>query len=60
MVPQEKTVKAVKESNPSGKARSMVGGALVTRAFPDTIGSDNGGPDARAAVPFVRYLLGHA
>lgn len=38
----------------------MVGGALVTQAFPDTIGSDNGGPDARAAVPFVRHLLGHA
>ncbi len=38
----------------------MVGGALVTQAFLDTIGTDNCGRDARAAVPFVRYLLGHA
>ena len=60
MVPQEKTVKAVQESNPSGKARTMVGGALVTRAFPDPIGTDNRGRDATAAVPLARQLLGHA
>ena len=60
MVAQEKTVKAVQESNPSGKARAMVGSALVTQAFPNTIGTDNGGRDATAAVPLARQLLGHA
>lgn len=38
----------------------MVGGALVTQAFPNTIGTDNGGRDATAAVPLARQLLGHA
>jgi methanogenic corrinoid protein MtbC1 len=60
LVAQEKTVKAVKESHPSGKVRTMVGGALVTQALPDTIGTDNGGRDATAAVPLARQLLGHA
>jgi methanogenic corrinoid protein MtbC1 len=38
----------------------MVGGALVTQAFPNTIGTDNGGRDATADVPLARQLLGHA
>jgi methanogenic corrinoid protein MtbC1 len=38
----------------------MVGGAVVTHAFPDSVGADNCGRDATAAAPLARQLLGHA
>ena len=57
---QEKTATVVKESQPSGKVRAMVGGAVVTQAFPDSVGADNCGRDATAAAPLARQLLGHA
>jgi methanogenic corrinoid protein MtbC1 len=60
LVAQEKMVRVVKESHPSGKVRAMVGGARVNHAFLTSIGADNCGRDARAAVPLARQLLRHA
>jgi len=56
----EKTVRAIREYDPSGKVKVIVGGAPVTQAFADTIGADGFGRDATAAVTLARRLLGDA
>ena len=56
----EKTVRAIREYDPSGKVKVIVGGAPVTQAFADTIGADGFGRDASAAVTLARRLLGDA
>jgi len=54
----EKTVRALKEANPSVKV--MIGGAPVTQSFADSIGADGYGRDASTAVSLARQLLGNA
>lgn len=54
----EKTVRALKEANPSVKI--MIGGAPVTQSFADSIGADGYGRDASTAVSLARQLLGNA
>ena len=56
----EKTVRAIREYDPSGKVKVIVGGAPVTQAFADSIGADGFGRDASAAVTLARRLLGDA
>jgi 5-methyltetrahydrofolate--homocysteine methyltransferase len=56
----EKTVHAIKEYDPSGKVKVIVGGAPVTQAFADSIGADGFGRDATAAVTLARKLIGDA
>lgn len=56
----EKTVRAIREYDPSGKVKVIVGGAPVTQAFADSIGADGFGRDATAAVTLARRLLGDA
>ena len=56
----EKTVCAIREYDPSGKVKVIVGGAPVTQAFADSIGADGFGRDATAAVTLARRLLGDA
>ena len=56
----EKTVRAMKEVDPSGKVKVIIGGAPVTQAFADSIGADGYGRDATAAVALARQLLGNA
>jgi len=56
----EETVRAIREYDPSGKVKVIVGGAPVTQAFADSIGADGFGRDATAAVTLARRLLGDA
>jgi 5-methyltetrahydrofolate--homocysteine methyltransferase len=56
----ESTVRAVKEADPSGKVKVMIGGAPVTQAYADSIGADGFGRDANAAVSLARQLVGDA
>ena len=56
----EKTVRAIKEYDPSGKVKVIVGGAPVTQAFADSIGADGYGRDATAAVTLAQKLIGDA
>jgi 5-methyltetrahydrofolate--homocysteine methyltransferase len=52
-----KTVRAIKEYDPSGTLKVMIGGAPVTQTFADSIGADGFGRDATAAVSLARRLL---
>ena len=52
-----KTVRAIRECDPSGTVKVMIGGAPVTQAFADSIGADGFGRDAAAAVSLARRLL---
>jgi 5-methyltetrahydrofolate--homocysteine methyltransferase len=56
----ERTVRAIREHDPSGTVKVIVGGAPVTQAFADSIGADGFGRDATAAVTLARRLLGDA
>ncbi len=56
----ERTVKAIREVDPSGKVKVMIGGAPVTQAFADKIGADGFGRDANAAVSLAKQLVGNA
>ena len=56
----ENTVRAIKEADPDGKVKIMIGGAPVTQAFADSIGADGFGRDANAAVSLARQLVGDA
>jgi 5-methyltetrahydrofolate--homocysteine methyltransferase len=58
MPAMEKTVKALREYDPSGGIKIIVGGAPITQAFADSIGADGYGRDASAAVSLARRLLG--
>jgi 5-methyltetrahydrofolate--homocysteine methyltransferase len=56
----DKTVRAIRELDPSGKVKVIIGGAPVTQAFADSIGADGFGRDATAAVTLARQLLAAA
>jgi 5-methyltetrahydrofolate--homocysteine methyltransferase len=53
----DKTVRAIREFDPLGKVKVIIGGAPVTQAFADSIGADGFGRDATAAVTLARQLL---
>ena len=52
-----KTVRAIRDFDPSGNVKVIIGGAPVTQAFADSIGADGFGRDATAAVTLARQLL---
>jgi 5-methyltetrahydrofolate--homocysteine methyltransferase len=52
-----KIVRAIREFDPSGNVKVIIGGAPVTQAFADDIGADGFGRDATAAVTLARRLL---
>ena len=56
----EKAVHAIREADPTGKVKVIIGGAPVTQAFADSIGADGYGRDATAAVTLARKLIGDA
>jgi 5-methyltetrahydrofolate--homocysteine methyltransferase len=56
----EKAVQAIREADPAGKVKVIIGGAPVTQAFADSIGADGYGRDATAAVTLARKLIGDA
>ncbi len=51
------TVRAIREFDPSGSVKVIIGGAPVTQAFAHSIGADGFGRDATAAVTLARQLL---
>jgi 5-methyltetrahydrofolate--homocysteine methyltransferase len=51
------TVRAIRQLDPSGSVKVIIGGAPVTQAFADSIGADGFGRDAMAAVTLARELL---
>jgi 5-methyltetrahydrofolate--homocysteine methyltransferase len=52
------TVTLLKEKDPDGKVRTMVGGAPVTKNFADQIGADGYGDDAATAVDIAKSFIG--
>lgn len=52
-----KTVRAIRDFDPSGNVKVIIGGAPVTQAFAESIGADGFGRDATAAVTLARQLL---
>jgi 5-methyltetrahydrofolate--homocysteine methyltransferase len=54
----ESTVRSLREYDPSGRVKVMVGGAPVTSAFADSIGADGYAEDAPAAAALARRLIG--
>jgi 5-methyltetrahydrofolate--homocysteine methyltransferase len=60
MPAMETTVRAIREFDPSGKVKVIIGGAPVTQAFAESIGADGYGRDATAAVSLARQLVGAA
>jgi len=52
------TVELLKEKDPGGKVRTMIGGAPVTRNFADQIGADGYGDDAATAVDIAKGFVG--
>lgn len=55
MTVMKTTVQAIKDAGLS--ARTMIGGAPVTRAFADQIGADGFGDDAHSAVKMAQELV---
>jgi 5-methyltetrahydrofolate--homocysteine methyltransferase len=54
----KETVDLVKERGLSGKVKTMVGGAPVTRSFAEEIGADGYGDDAATAVDLAKQFVG--
>lgn len=52
------TVEALASAGLKGQIRAMVGGALVTQSYADSIGADGYAPDAASAVDKAKELLG--
>ncbi len=52
-----RTVRAIRDFDPSGNVKVIIGGAPVTQAFAESIGADGFGRDATAAVTLARQLL---
>ena len=52
------TVDAVKQSEVSGKVKTIIGGAPVTQKYADEISADGFAPDAASAVDKIKELLG--
>ncbi len=57
MTNMSKTIGLVKEKGLSGKIRTIIGGAPVTKNFADKIEADDYGFDAASAVERVRKLI---
>jgi len=57
MPAMKKTIEALKASGLSGKVRTVVGGAPVTRKFAVDIGADGYSPDASGAVALAKSLI---
>jgi 5-methyltetrahydrofolate--homocysteine methyltransferase len=58
MPAMQKTIRAIREFDPSGRVRVIIGGAPVTQEFAASIGADGFGRDANAAVSLVKRLIG--
>jgi 5-methyltetrahydrofolate--homocysteine methyltransferase len=58
MPAMQKTIEAIREFDPSGAVKVIIGGAPVTQAFAASIGADGFGRDANAAVSLAKRLLG--
>ncbi len=54
----KETVELVKAKGLSGKVKTMVGGAPVTRGFAEEIGADGYGDDAASAVDLAKQFVG--
>jgi 5-methyltetrahydrofolate--homocysteine methyltransferase len=54
----KETVDLLKQRDPDGKVRTMIGGAPVTRKFAEQIGADGYGDDAATAVDIAKSFLG--
>ena len=51
------TVELLKQKDPDGKVRTMIGGAPVTRNFAEQIGADGYGDDAATAVDIAKGFV---
>ena len=52
-----RSMRAIREFDPTGSVKVIIGGAPVTPAFAQSIGADGFGRDATAAVTLARRLL---
>ncbi len=57
MLNMEKTVKTIREAEPQGKVKVMIGGAPVTQEYADEIGADFYGADANAGKIYAREVI---
>jgi len=57
MPAMQRTLRALREFDPSGNVKVIIGGAPVTQEFADSIGADGFGRDANAAVSLARRLV---
>ena len=51
-------VEALEKAGLRGRVKVLIGGAPITQAFADRIGADGYAPDAAAAAPRARQLVG--
>jgi len=58
MVALQPVITALEEAGLKGEIKTMVGGAIVTQAYADSIGADGYAEDAVAAVAKAKQLLG--
>jgi 5-methyltetrahydrofolate--homocysteine methyltransferase len=58
MPAMQKTIRAIREIDPSGDVKVIIGGAPVTQDFAASIGADGFGRDANAAVSLAKRLIG--
>jgi 5-methyltetrahydrofolate--homocysteine methyltransferase len=54
----KETIGLLKEKDPGGKLRTMIGGAPVTQNFANEIGADGYGDDAATAVDLAKSFVG--
>jgi 5-methyltetrahydrofolate--homocysteine methyltransferase len=52
------TIEVLEEAGMKGKVKTMVGGALVTQSYADSIGADGYAPNAPLAAEKAKELLG--
>ncbi|HJM65065.1 MAG: cobalamin-binding protein [Roseibacillus sp.] len=57
MMAMKATVQAIREADPGGEVKVMVGGAPITQKFADQIGADGYGVNAVEAVALAREVL---
>jgi 5-methyltetrahydrofolate--homocysteine methyltransferase len=60
MMSMKDVIAALKDSELTGKVKTMVGGAPITQKFADEIGADGYAPDGSSAVERAKELLGIA
>ena len=58
MLGMRPVIEALEAAGLKDKAKTMVGGAIVTQAYADRIGADSYAPDAVSAVAKAKELLG--